>query len=103
MSPVAPCAAAITSRASYREPQVLVCNSRYIRHYIILAKAHQSLEEGVGLIPVMAAARMDSAHGTKTVRLQRKKSGLDFSVKGGQEHGIPIVVSWIKEGGAAGE
>lgn len=48
------------------------------------------------------AARMDSAHGTKTVRLQRKKSGLDFSVKGGQEHGIPIVVSWIKEDGAAG-
>ena len=45
---------------------------------------------------------MESAHGTKTVRLQRKKSGLDFSVKGGREHGIPIVVSWIKENGAAG-
>ena len=46
---------------------------------------------------------MDSVHGTKTVQLQRKKSGLDFSVKGGKEHGIPIVVSWIKENGAAGE
>lgn len=45
---------------------------------------------------------MISARGTKTVRLQRKKSGLDFSVKGGKEHGIPIVVSWIKENGAAG-
>ena len=45
---------------------------------------------------------MISAHGTKSVRLQRKKSGLDFSVKGGKEHGIPIVVSWIKENGAAG-
>ena len=45
---------------------------------------------------------MDSVHGTKTVRLHRKKSGLDFSVKGGQEHGIPIVVSWIKDNGAAG-
>ena len=46
---------------------------------------------------------MDSVHGTKTVRLQRKKTGLDFSVKGGKEHGIPIVVSWIKPNGAAGE
>jgi len=45
---------------------------------------------------------MISARGTKTVSLQRKKSGLDFSVKGGKEHGIPIVVSWIKENGAAG-
>ena len=45
---------------------------------------------------------MDSVHGTKTVRLQRKKTGLDFSVKGGIEHGVPIVVSWIKPNGAAG-
>ena len=45
---------------------------------------------------------MDSVHGTKTVRLQRKKGGLGFSVKGGQEHGVPIVVSWIKPNGAAG-
>lgn len=44
---------------------------------------------------------MLSTRGTKTVRLQRKKSGLDFSVKGGREHGIPVVVSWIKEGGVA--
>ena len=35
--------------------------------------------------------------------LQRKKSGLEFSVKGGTEHGIPLVVSWIKENGTAGE
>lgn len=46
---------------------------------------------------------MDSAHGTKTVRLQRKKNGLGFSVKGGHEHGIPIVVSSIKDDGAAGK
>ena len=46
---------------------------------------------------------MNSARGTKTVRLQRKKSGLDFSVKGGKEHGIPIVVSWIKAGGITGK
>ncbi len=35
---------------------------------------------------------MNSTRGTRTLRLQRKKSGLDFSVKGGTEHGIPIVV-----------
>ena len=46
---------------------------------------------------------MDSAHGTRTVHLQRKRTGLGFSVKGGKEHGIPIVVSWIKENGAAGK
>ena len=46
---------------------------------------------------------MLSSKGAKTVRLQKKKSGLDFSVKGGKEHGIPIVVSWIKEGGVACE
>lgn len=45
---------------------------------------------------------MNSARGTRTVRLQRKQSGFDFSVKGGREHGIPVVVSWIKENGAAG-
>lgn len=43
---------------------------------------------------------MLSARGTKTVRVQRRKSGLDFSIKGGREHGIGVVVSWIKEGGA---
>ena len=46
---------------------------------------------------------MISARGTKTVRLQRRKSGLDFSIKGGSEHGIGVVVSWIKEGGAGNE
>lgn len=45
---------------------------------------------------------MDSVRGTRTVRLQRKKSGLGFSVKGGKEHGVPIVVSWIKPNGVAG-
>ena len=45
---------------------------------------------------------MISAKGSKTVHLQRKKSGLGFSIKGGQEHGIGVVVSWIKQGGAAG-
>lgn len=34
------------------------------------------------------------------MRLQRRKSGLDFSIKGGKEHGIGVVVSWIKESGA---
>ena len=43
---------------------------------------------------------MLSARGTRTIRLQRRKSGLDFSIKGGKEHGIGVVVSWIKEGGA---
>ena len=43
---------------------------------------------------------MISARGTKTVRIQRRKSGLDFSIKGGREHGIGVVVSEIKEGGA---
>ena len=43
---------------------------------------------------------MISARGTKTVRIQRRKSGLDFSIKGGREHGIGVVVSDIKEGGA---
>ena len=46
---------------------------------------------------------MNSARGTRTVRLQRKQSGFDFSVKGGREHGIPVVVSWIKDNGAAGK
>lgn len=45
---------------------------------------------------------MLSSRGIKTIRLQRKRSGLDFSVKGGKEHGIPIVISWIKPGGVAG-
>ena len=45
---------------------------------------------------------MNSARGTRTVRLHRKQSGFEFSVKGGLEHGIPVVVSWVKERGAAG-
>ncbi len=47
--------------------------------------------------------QMISIRGTKLVRLQRRKQGLDFSIKGGREHGIGVVVSWIKEGGAAGK
>ena len=43
---------------------------------------------------------MISARGIKTVRLQRRKSGLGFSIKGGAEHGIGVVVSSIEEGGA---
>lgn len=65
--------------------------------FVVLNNAHF---KGVGLI--CGGGKMISARGTKTVSLQRKKSGLDFSVKGGKEHGIPIVVSWIKENGAAG-
>ena len=44
---------------------------------------------------------MISARGTRAVSIKRKKSGLEFSIKGGKEHGIGVVVSWIKEGGAA--
>eukprot|EP00731_Ephydatia_muelleri_P031059 Em0022g573a len=39
---------------------------------------------------------MYSVRGAKHVVLQRKKGGLGFSVKGGKEHGIPIVVSFIQ-------
>lgn len=51
-------------------------------------------------LPVRPTHIMLSARGTKTIRLQRRKSGLDFSIKGGKEHGIGVVISWIKEGGA---
>lgn len=43
---------------------------------------------------------MLSARGAKVVHIQRRKSGLDFSIKGGREHGIGVIVSWIKKGGA---
>ena len=46
---------------------------------------------------------MISARGTRFVHVNRKKTGLDFRIKGGKEHGIGVVVSWIKEGGAAGK
>ena len=46
---------------------------------------------------------MDSVRGTKSVRLQRRKGSLGFSIKGGIEHGIPIVVSEVEGGGAAGK
>ena len=50
---------------------------------------------------------MESARGSRSVRLQRKKVGgdyqsLGFSVKGGCEHGIPIVVSNVERNGPAG-
>ncbi|XP_019856326.1 PREDICTED: protein kibra-like [Amphimedon queenslandica] len=51
---------------------------------------------------------MESARGSRSVRLQRKKAGgagdyqsLGFSVKGGCEHGIPIVVSSVEKNGPA--
>ena len=55
------------------------------------------------MFTLLFVGKMNSVRGTRTVRLQRKLSGLDFSVKGGREHGIPVVVSWIKERGAAGK
>lgn len=45
---------------------------------------------------------MDSVR-AKTVRLQRRKTGLGFSIKGGIEHGIPVVVSDVEKGGSAGK
>lgn len=103
MSPVAPCAAAMLLELPGEKHDQRNLYFPRQRHYVIIIKAHRSLQEGEGLIRANSTTRMDSAHGTKTVRLQRKKSGFDFSVKGGHEHGIPVVVSWIKEGGAAGE
>ena len=89
MSPVPPLAAAIP-----------LCQFVYSRvDCVIDSNCRRPQLKGVGL---REASKMDSVHGTKTVRLQRKKGGLGFSVKGGQEHGVPIVVSWIKPNGAAG-
>ena len=50
----------------------------------------------------LVSTEMNSIRGTRTVRLQRTKTGLDFSVKGGKEHGIPVVISWILETSLAG-
>ena len=36
------------------------------------------------------------------MKLVRRPSGFDFSVKGGAEHGVPIIVSAVEKGGAAG-
>lgn len=33
-----------------------------------------------------------------TVELRRGPVGLQFSVKGGKEHGVPIIVSSVEEG-----
>lgn len=46
---------------------------------------------------------MNSVRGTRSVRLQRRKSGLGFSIKGGSEHGIPIVVSDVETNTSAGK
>lgn len=35
--------------------------------------------------------------------LRPKSEGLDFSIRGGKEHGIPIVVSSVQPGGLAAE
>ena len=45
---------------------------------------------------------MISIRSTKTVKLRKGATGLDFEVKGGTEHGIPIVVSRVHAGGVAG-
>lgn len=45
---------------------------------------------------------MISIRSTKTVKLRKGATGLDFEVKGGIEHGIPIVVSRVHAGGVAG-
>lgn len=39
----------------------------------------------------------------RTVKLLKGSSGLGFSIKGGKEHGLPIVISRIFEGGVADE
>ena len=52
---------------------------------------------------------MESARGSRSVRIERKKAGggdyqsLGISVKGGCEHGIPIVVSSVEKNGPAGQ
>lgn len=45
---------------------------------------------------------MISIRSAKTVKLRKGATGLDFEVKGGTEHGIPIVVSRVHAGGVAG-
>ena len=37
------------------------------------------------------------------VKIARGPSGFDFSIKGGAEHGIGLIVSDIKEEGVAGQ
>lgn len=39
----------------------------------------------------------------KIVRVEKKKGSLGFSIKGGIEHGIPIVVSEIDKNGPSSE
>lgn len=39
----------------------------------------------------------------KIVRVEKKKGSLGFSIKGGVEHGIPIVVSEIDQNGPSSE
>ena len=46
--------------------------------------------------------QMDSIHGYRTVRVQKRKGSLGFSIKGGSEHGIPVVVSEIERIGRSG-
>ena len=45
---------------------------------------------------------MISIRSTKTVKLHKGATGMDFEVKGGTEHGIPIVVSRVHAEGVAG-
>ena len=51
---------------------------------------------------VLKYKNMISIRSTKTVKLRKGATGLDFEVKGGTEHGIPIVVSRVHTGGVAG-
>ena len=39
---------------------------------------------------------------TRVVRVKRGKAGLGFSLKGGSEHGIPILVCDVEKKGATG-
>ena len=40
---------------------------------------------------------------TRIVRVKRGKAGLGFSLKGGKEHGIPILVCDVERKGATGK
>ena len=49
----------------------------------------------------MESSRLQKAKATQTIHIKRLRTGLGFSVKGGREHGIPIVVCDVEIKGAA--
>ena len=49
----------------------------------------------------MDSSRLQKAKATQTIHIKRLRTGLGFSVKGGLEHGIPIVVCEVEIKGAA--